>query len=94
MDYKFNMQNTINEPVIIKWYDWNDGSHLIAKKSYNISSDGHVQVDALQNVTVQISVFQEDGSPLLDGIWRNFYASKRNMKIVQENGVTSIEYAD
>ncbi|AUC83591.1 hypothetical protein [Lacinutrix sp. Bg11-31] len=92
MKYTFNMENTLNEEVIVSWYDWNDGTHGISAANYNISANGHQKIDALENVVIQISVFKANNNPLLNGIWMNFYATKRNMKIVQNNGVTSIEY--
>ena len=86
------MENTLNEEVIVSWYDWNDGSHGISAANYNISAKGHKTIDALANVVIQISVFKTNNNPLLDGKQMNFYATNRNMKIVQNNGVTSIEY--
>lgn len=93
MKYTFNMENTLNEEVIVSWYDWNDGSHAISAANYNISANGHQKIDALENVVIQISVYKANNDPLLNGKWMNFYATKRNMKIVENNGVTAIEYA-
>lgn len=94
MAYTFNMENTLNEEVIVSWYDWNDNSHAKSAANYNISANGHKSINALDNVVIQISVFKANNNPLLDGKSMNFYATKRNMKIVQNNGVTSIVYTD
>ncbi|WAC01724.1 hypothetical protein N7U66_17765 [Lacinutrix neustonica] len=94
MAYTFNMENTLNEEVIVKWYDWNDDTHGISAANYNISANGHKSIDAKNNVVIQISVFKANNNPLLDGKSMNFYATKRNMKIVENNGVTSIAYTD
>ncbi|WP_299889384.1 hypothetical protein [uncultured Lacinutrix sp.] len=95
MKYTFNMENTLDEEVTVGWFDWNDGkeSPIYAKK-YKISAKGHQQIDAYENVVIQISVFDAKNNPLLNGRWRNFYATKRNMKIVQNNGATSIVYTN
>ena len=92
MAYSFNMHNTLNEDVIVSWYDWNDDTHRKSAANIPISSSGHVPIDALNNVVIQISVYKKDNTPLLNGIQMDFYATKRNMKIVQNNGVTAIEY--
>jgi hypothetical protein len=88
------MQNTLSEEVIVSWYDWNDGRHWKSAANINISANGNQTIDALNNVVIQISVYKTNDDPLLDGIWMNFYATKRNMKIVEHNGVTSIEYTN
>lgn len=86
------MENHLSEDVIISWYDWNDGSHIKSAANYTIRTGDHETINALHNVVIQISVYKTNNEPLLDGIWMNFYATKRNMKIVNENGVTSIQY--
>ena len=92
MSYSFNMQNTLNEDIIISLYYWNDGTHVKSAENINISAGGHQTITPPQDPVVQISVYKKNNSPLLDGKWMNFYATKRNMKVVQKNGVTSIEY--
>lgn len=92
MAYTFNMKNTLNEDVIISWYDWNDGSHIKSAANITISANGNETINAKENVVIQICVYKTNNDPLLDGIWNNFYATKRNMEIVQKDGVTSIEY--
>lgn len=95
MKYTFNMENTLNEEVKIGWYNWNDGNtNPIYAKEYKISAGGHQQIDAFENVVIQIDVFNANKNPLLKGTWMRFYAAKRNMKIVQDNGVTSIVYTN
>lgn len=95
MKYTFNMENTLNQEVIIGWYNWNDGNtDPLYAKEYTISAKGHSRVDAFENVCIQIDVFNANKDPLLKGTWMRFYAAKRNMKIIQENGVTAIVYVD
>jgi hypothetical protein len=89
------MENTLNQEVVIGWYNWNDGNTNPAyAKTYKISGGGHQRIDAYQNVVIQIDVFNTDKKPLLKGTWRRFYAATRNMKIVQNNGNISIVYND
>lgn len=91
MAYVFNMLNTTGKEIIVYWYDWNDSSHAISAGKYPISSKGNQDINAKQNVVIQMDLY--DGkNKVLGGIWDNFYATKRPMQIVENNGIYSIEY--
>ncbi|WP_367388982.1 hypothetical protein [Lewinella sp. LCG006] len=91
MAYVFNMLNTTQKEITVYWYDWNDGSHLIAAGTYHISSKGNADINALDNVVIQMDLYDKKNK-VLGGIWQNFYATKRPMQIVEKEGIYSIEY--